>query len=89
MIAITVVLVALGILMALVLWKKRKEGKTAEPDYRALFIMGAVFFPVGLVALIIYFLADIPFVIALPLLALGLAYLVAGLVNRDKWKAKR
>jgi cytochrome c oxidase assembly factor CtaG len=88
MTAITAVLVALGVLMVLVLWKRKKEGKAAEPDYRALFVMGIVFLPVGLVSMIMYFLSDIPFVIAVPFLSLGLTYLIAGLANRDKWKAR-
>ncbi|UCG35976.1 MAG: hypothetical protein JSV64_04915 [Candidatus Bathyarchaeota archaeon] len=83
------ILVALGILLALVLWRKRKAGIAKEANYRALFVMGLVFFPVGLVWMIISFLIDTSlFPTGLPLFSLGLIYLSIGLANRDKWKKK-
>ena len=81
-------LIALGILLALVVWKRRKAGIVEEPNYRAFFIMGVVFFPVGLVWTIISFLTDISLFIGMPLLSLGVIYLSIGLANRDKWMKK-
>lgn len=85
-VAIVAVLVVVGILLTLVVWKKRKEVKLEETNYRAFFIMGIAFFPTGLVFMIISFLSDISFVIGLPLFSMGLIYLIIGLANRDKWK---
>ena len=48
--------------------------------------MGVAFLPTGLAMMIVYFLVEIPFEVGLPLFALGLIYLIIGLVNRDKWK---
>jgi hypothetical protein len=84
--AIVAGLLVVGILLALVLWKRRKEGKVEEPDYRAFFVMGLTWFPAGVVLMIVYFVSDIPFVIGMPLFAMGLVYLAIGLANRDKWK---
>jgi uncharacterized membrane protein YfcA len=87
--AILVVVVVVGILVAFVAWRRRKEGKLAEPDYRAFFVMGIVLVPVGIVFMFIFLLSDIPFAIGMPLLAMGLVYLAIGLANRDKWKTNR
>jgi hypothetical protein len=42
--------------------------------------------PTGFAMMIVYVLEELPFEIGLPLFALGLIYLIIGLVNRDKWK---
>jgi hypothetical protein len=90
--AIVVTLIAViagGIVLALVAWKRKKAGELEEPDYRAFFIMGIVCVPVGIVFMLIVFQTDIPFVVAMPLFAMGLMYLAIGLANRDKWKKRR
>jgi uncharacterized membrane protein YfcA len=87
--AIAVILIVVGILVAFVAWRRRKEGKLAEPNYRAFFVMGIVWVPVGMVFMFIFFLSDIPFVIGMPLFAMGLVYLTIGLANRDRWKTNR
>jgi len=55
-IAIAAILVLVGLIALVMIWKRRKEGKPSEPNYRAFFIMGIVWFPVGLTSMIIYFL---------------------------------
>ncbi len=70
----------------LVLWKRRKEGKVEEPDYRAFSVMGTTWFPAGVVLMIVYFVSDITFAIGMPLFAMGLIYLGVGLADRDRWK---
>jgi uncharacterized membrane protein len=87
--SVTILLLLIGIvvtlLMVLVLRKRKRERKTGETDYRAFFIMGVAFLPTGLAMMIVYFFAEIPFEIGLPLFTLGLIYLIVGLANRDKW----
>jgi len=78
--------IVVTLLLVVVLRKRKKEGKAGETDYRAFFIMGLAFLPTGFVMMMVYFLAEIPFEIGLPLFALGLIYLIIGLANRDKWK---
>ena len=76
------VLVSLGILALLVaffgifVWNMRKKGWKHETDYKAFFVMGVVWFPLGL-------LFDMPF-----FFILGLAYMAIGLANKDKWGKK-
>jgi uncharacterized membrane protein len=86
---VTILLLLIGIvvtlLMVLVLRKRKSERKAGETDYRAFFILGVAFLPTGLAMMIVYFFAEIPFEIGLPLFALGLIYLIVGLANRDKW----
>lgn len=83
-------LLGIGILVTLllvvILRKRKRERKTGETDYWAFFIMGVAFLPTGFALMVVYFLAETPFEIGLPLFALGLICLIVGLVNRDKWK---
>jgi LPXTG-motif cell wall-anchored protein len=79
--SVTILLLLMGIvitlLMVLVLRKRKRERKAGETDYRAFFIMGVAFLPTGFAMMIVYFFAEIPFEIGLPLFALGLIYLIA------------
>jgi uncharacterized membrane protein len=78
--------IVVTLLLVAVLRKRKREGKAGETDYKAFFIMGVVFLPTGFAMMMVYFLAELPFEIGLPLFALGLVYLLIGLANRDKWK---
>jgi hypothetical protein len=78
--------IVVTLLLLVVLRKRKKAGKTGETDYKAFFIMGIAFLPTGVAMMLMYFLVETPFEIGLPLVALGLIYLIIGLVNRDKWK---
>ena len=87
-IAIVAVLVVTGVLLIILLVKRQKADNRDEIDYRAFFIMGVTFLPIGIAMMIIYMIADLPFIIALPFIIIGLIYLVLSLKNRDKWKKK-
>ena len=78
--------IVITLLLVVVLRKRKRKRKAGETDYRAFFIMGVVFLPTGFAMMIVYVLEELPFEIGLPLFALGLIYLIIGLVNRDKWK---
>jgi uncharacterized membrane protein len=80
--------IVVTLLLVAVLRKRKREGKAGETDYKAFFIMGVVFLPTGFAMMMVYFLAELPFEIGLPLFALGLVYLLIGLANRDKWRKK-
>ena len=82
---IIILIVVLGLLMIAMVWKKKGEENAIVPDYRTLFKMGIIWFPLGLVTMALYFLLDIPFYIAVPLFAVGIIYLVISLAHRDKW----
>ena len=75
-----IIAVIVGVFVLFVMQKKKKEGTYKEPDYRAFFIMGICFLPMG----IIFTTAISPAFISF--LALGIIYMSIGLANKDKWK---
>lgn len=81
------ILVTMGVLLgvtllAILLVMKRRDEKR-DPDYRAIFIMGIAFAPMG-----------IPLWIAtrnpgmLGISALGIIYIAIGLQHKDEWKKR-
>ena len=86
---ISVGLMLVGVL-AVVAMRRKKEDKTKtrETNYRALFILGITFFPLGLIYEIIFFISGtiVFLVLGLSFIAMGLSYLAIGLSNRDKWR---
>ena len=66
---------------AVFIWSRSHKSFAKEPDYRAIFVLGICFLPLG-----------IPLSIAvknpglLGISALGVVYVIIGLQNRDKWK---
>jgi hypothetical protein len=73
-------LTLIGLVVLLFLLKKRGKGAMEELDYRAFFILGIVFTPMGIVLSVIVTWA------LMGITALGVMYLIIGLANRDKWK---
>jgi hypothetical protein len=73
-------LTLLGLFLALLLWKKRKGGAMGEPDYRAFYILGICFIPLGIVLSVVVSFG------LMGITALGVVYMIIGLTNRDKWK---
>lgn len=82
-IAIGVIAVLVGVVVAVVFWKRRKEGRPEEPDYRAIFFVGLVFMPAGIAMMIATGNPGL-----LGITAFGIFYMSLGLANRDKWKKK-
>jgi predicted permease len=80
---VSILLITVFILILTVLWvkKNKKKEPTKEVDYRAFFIMGISFLPLGIV---------LSFVVGNPgfigFIGLGIFYIVIGLANKDKWK---
>ncbi len=79
---IVAVLVVIGLILTLVMFKKQKEGPNKEPDYRAFFIMGISFLPMGIIFTATISPAFIGFV------GMGISYMAIGLANRDNWDKK-
>ena len=78
-----IIFVIIGIALGLVYWKKNKEETLKETDYRVFFILGISFLPMGIIFTTVISPAFISFI------ALGIIYMIIGLVNRDKWNKKR
>ena len=81
MIAILLITIFVLVITVILMKKKRiNEGKK-EVDYRAFFIMGISFLPLGL---ILTFAVGNPGFIGF--IGLGVCYIAIGLANKDKWK---
>lgn len=84
-IMIGILLIMIFVLIITVVWVKKKgnKEKNKEIDYRAFFIMGISFLPLGIV---------LTFVVGNPgfigFMGLGIAYIAIGLANKDKWDKK-
>ena len=82
--AILVTLVLLGIVMVVVV-RKRKQPRRL--DYRNYFVMGVVWLATGVVlSLLPWFLhEEVSLSMGGFFLVMGLAYTIIGVVNREKW----
>ena len=81
-IGILVLLVLIGIVLLLIVWRKR--GIVGEPNYQVFFTLGIVWVPVGVV-----FMAAVNPAIGFAFMAMGMAYLAIGLAYRDKWEKRK
>lgn len=82
----TLIFIALLIIvltLIFLMFKKKKEGKLKEPNYKVFFIIGLVWVPAGSI-----FLITDNFTIGIVFIGMGFAYLAIGLANREKWKNK-
>lgn len=70
------IVIGISILLALIalLVINKKTGQKIEPNYRLFFILGITWLPLGIAIDNSVFLG------------VGAAFLIAGLVNKDKWK---
>ncbi len=84
-IAIVVVLIVSGIL-AWMAWKRKREGKQEETNYRVFFLVGMFMTPVGIIGMTASFFTDISFFTDFPFFYIGVVYIVIGFSNRYKWK---
>ena len=82
MIALLIITVATLIATVLIIKKKKKEIATKEIDYRAFFILGISFLPMGIIFSSTISPAFIGFI------GMGACFMVIGLANKDKWKKK-
>ena len=71
--ALLIGIAVLGIIFAIVMYKRKGELKR-DPDYRAFFVLGISFLPIGIATE------------NTGLWAVGLIFMILGAVNRDKWK---
>jgi len=78
---IVATLVIIGLILTLVVFKKKKEGKMGEPNYQVFFILGIAWIPIGIV-----FMVTINRVIGIAFMGMGVTYMAIGLANRDKWE---
>jgi len=86
--ALLAVVLTLGLLWILVNLKKKAGSRAPQPNHRALLFLGLVMLIAGTAELLIFLRSDVSYVVALPLLVIGLVFVVIGLANRDKWQGR-
>ena len=72
-----------GVLVAVVVWKRRQDEMPREVNYQAFFLMGLVFVSVG----VVFMTTMNPGFIGI--MGLGIVYMILGVANRDKWPATK
>jgi hypothetical protein len=81
MIGILIITIFVLIFTVLLVKKNSKNEKNKDIDYRAFYIMGISFLPLGIVLTVV---VDNPGFIGF--IGLGVCYIAIGLANKDKWK---
>ncbi len=82
------VLIVVGIVVAIMVWKGKKEGRYQEYSFR-FFAIGITAFIMGVNLLILSFLTDLSFGYDWFLTAAGAIGIIIGLVIRSIWEKNR
>ncbi len=82
---IRAVLIIVGIILAIMIWKGKKKGRYQRYDFR-FFVIGITAFIMGVILLIVSFVTDLFWDYGLFLTAAGAIILIIGLVIRKIWK---
>ncbi len=85
---IRAVLIVVGIILVIIIWKGKKEGRYQEYSLR-FFVIGTTAFILGVILLIVSFITDLSFFYSLYLIAAGAIGIIIGLVIRNIWKKNR
>ncbi len=85
---IRAVLIVVGIIVAIMIWKGKKEGRYQRYYFR-FFAIGTTAFVMGLILLVVSFITDLVWGYALFLTAAGAVSLIIGLVIRNTWEKNR
>ncbi len=85
---IRAVLIVVGIILAIIIWKGKKEGRFQKYSLR-FFVIGITALILGVILLIVSFITDLSLFYALYLIAAGAIAIIIGLVARKIWKKNR
>ena len=87
-VALLSIVLTVGLLAILMNLKKKAGAGARQPNHRAFFLMGVVMLAAGTAELLVFLRSDVSFVVALPLLVIGLVFVVVGLANRGNWSKR-
>ncbi len=79
---IRAVIIVVGIILAIMIWKGKKEGRYQKYSFR-FFVIGITALILGVILLIVSFLTDLSFFYSLYLIAAGAIGIIIGLVIRN------
>ncbi|MFC1993303.1 hypothetical protein ACFLV3_05825 [Chloroflexota bacterium] len=82
------VLIGVGIILAIIIWKGKKEGRYQEYSFR-FFVIGTTAFIIGVILLIVSFMTGLLFDYDLFLTVVGAIAIIIGLVIRNIWEKNR
>ena len=83
------VLIAVGIIMVIIISKRKREGIYQGQYYIGIFIVGITAFILGVILGIVSFITDLSLFYGLYLTAVGAIAIIVGLVARKIWKKNR
>ena len=87
--SVRAVLIAVGIILTIMLVKRRREGRFWEQYYISFFAIGITAFILGVILLIVSSSTDLSFNTGLYITVVGIISFIVGLVLRNKWKKSR
>ncbi len=79
---IRAVLIVVAIILAIIIWKGKKEGRYQKYSLR-FFVIGITAFSMGVILLIVSLITDLSFFYSLYLIAAGAIGIIIGLVIRN------
>ena len=82
------VLIAVGIIMAIIVVKRKKKGIYQGQYYIGIFAIGITAFTIGIITLIVSLITNLVFDYSLFLIVVGVIVFLIGLVARKIWKKK-
>ncbi|MFC2002495.1 hypothetical protein ACFLV4_00905 [Chloroflexota bacterium] len=85
---IRAVIIIVAVILAIIIWKGKKEGRYQE-YYLRFFVIGTTAFAMGIILLIVSFITDLFWDYGLFLTAAGAISLIIGLVIRNTWEKNR
>ncbi len=85
---IRAILIVVGIILVIIIWKGKKEGRYQEFSLR-FFVIGATAFIMGVILLIVSFITDLLFFYGWFLTAVGAIGIIIGLVIRNTLEKNR
>ena len=82
------VLIAVGIIMVIIVSKRKKEGIYQGQYYIGILVIGITAFTIGIITLIVSLITNLVFDYSLFLIVVGVITFLIGLVARKIWKKK-
>jgi len=86
---IRAVLIVVGIIVVIMVSKRKREGIYQGQYYIGIFVIGITAFTLGIILLIVSFITNLALFYALYLISAGAIGFIIGLVARKIWKKNR
>ena len=85
---IRAVIIVVGVILAIIIWKGKKQGRYQE-YYLRFFVIGTTAFIIGVILLVVFLVTDLFWDYCLYLTAVGAISIIIGLVLRNTWEKHR